>query len=105
MTIRLYNRYRARLYLYRDDESTPIKPEIYEWKMIVDPDHKYILEYCRIIYKEGLDSDIMAIDPSGGPFLPVGQKFQNEKYEIIKINSTKSIWISERINDNQEYIK
>ena len=42
---------------------------------------------------------IEAIDPSGGPFISLGDEFE-DRYKIVKINSVKSIWISERNNDN-----
>lgn len=109
MRIKLYNRDGASMYLYRNDESIPIEPNIYEWEITVDSKHKYILEYCRVIYEKGFDSNIVAIDPSGGPFISLGDEFEflglNEEKEVIKmlgkivkINSAKSIWISENNN-------
>lgn len=99
MRIKLFNRDGASMYLYRNDDATPIESNIYEWEITVDSKHKYVLEHCRIIYEKGFDSDIIAIDPSGGPFLSVSDEFK-DKYKIVKINSAKSIWISERDNDN-----
>lgn len=102
MRIKLNNRDGASLYLYRNDEAEPIEPNIYEWKLTVDSKHKYILEFCRVIYQVENDTvnwDVIeAIDPSGGPMLSLGDEFEN-KYKIVKINSAKSIWLSERNND------
>ena len=99
MRIKLFNRDGASMYLYRNDEATPIEPNIYEWKITVDSKHKYVLEHCRFIYEKGFDSDIIAIDPSGGPFISLGDEFEG-KYKIVKINSVNNIWISERNNNN-----
>jgi len=115
MRIKLFNRDGASIYLYRNDEATPIEPNIYEWEITVDSRHNYVLEYCRYIGEFNVDKEnnttlwnyIEAIDPSGGPFLSLGDEFEfsklNEEKEvikmlgkIIKINSAKSIWISER---------
>lgn len=106
MRIKLFNRCGANMYLYRNDDATPIEPNIYEWELTVDSRHNYVLEYCRYMGEyentENLKHVkwlfIEAIDPSGGPFISVGDEFEN-KYKIVKINSTKSIWISERDNN------
>ena len=98
MRIKLFNRDRASMYLYRNDKAAPIEPNIYEWEITVDSKHKYVLEHCRFIYEKGFDSNVISIDPSGGPFLSLGDEFE-DKYKIVKINSAKSIWISERNNN------
>ena len=122
MRIKLSNRDGASLYLYRNDNAEPIDSNIYEWELTVDSKHKYVLEYCRFIGAFSVEnnkvnwSTIEEIDPSGGPFISLGDEFEflklNEEKEwikmsgkIVKISSINNIWISERINDNQEYIK
>ena len=97
MKIKLHNRDRANMYLYRNDNATPIEPNIYEWKLTVDDKHEYVLKYCRYIMSEN-NSDIEAIDPSGGPFISLADELVG-KYKIVKINSINSIWISERDNN------
>ena len=101
--IKLYNRDGADLWL--EDTGEQVSENITIWKLCVDDKHKYIFEYCRYIgeYGKAKDgsiefSDIHAIDPSGGPMLSVEDVFEN-KYKIVKINSIKNIWISERDND------
>jgi hypothetical protein len=93
--IKLYNRDGADLWLEKVRE---IEPNIFECKLICNEKHKYCLQYTRYIYENGINSDIISIDPSGGPFISLGDEFGNCK--IIKINSIKSIWISERNNNN-----
>lgn len=102
--IKLYNRDGADLWLENTGEQAAENITI--WKLNVDFKHKYIFEYCRYIGEYGKTkdrsiefSDIQAIDPSGGPMLSVGDVFEN-KYEIVKINSTNDIWIGERNNNN-----
>lgn len=102
MKIQLYNRDGADLYLFRLDEAEPIEPNIYEWELCVDEKHSYVLEYCRFIGQFDKNNGwevIEAIDPSGGPMLYLGDEFK-KKYKIVKINSVKSIWISERNQNN-----
>jgi len=91
--IKLYNRDGADLYLVQLKE---IEPYITEWELQVDEKHKYILEFCRYIGDNFLEPE--AIDPSGGPMINLGDEFEG-KYKIVKINSVKSIWISERNNN------
>jgi hypothetical protein len=88
--IKLYNRDGADLWLEQVDENTSV------WKLKVDPEHNYCLEYCRCIGDNFLEPE--AIDPSGGPMLSLGDEFE-EKYKIVKINSINNIWISERNNN------
>jgi hypothetical protein len=93
--IKLYNRDGANLWLENTGEQAAENIAI--WKLNVDSKHKYCLEYIRVI--GNYPYEIEAIDPSGGPMLSVGDVFEN-KYEIVKINSTNNIWIGERNNDN-----
>lgn len=92
--IKLYNRDGANLQLENTGEQ--VAENITKWKLSVDNKHKYCLEYIRII--GNYLYNIEAIDPSGGPMISVGDVFEN-KYEIVKINSTNDIWISERNNN------
>ena len=95
--IKLFNRDGADLYL--EKTSKKINDNTFEWKLVVDDEHSYVLNYCRYIYKEGhFKSIIECIDPSGGPFLSVGDTYSGHK--IVQINSAKSIYLSEGHNDN-----
>ena len=101
--IKLFNRDGADLRLVQKylKES---EPGITEWELQVDDKHKYVLEFVRFIgnYNEDKNSIdwsvIEAIDPSGGPMINLGDEFEN-KYKIVKINSVKSLWLSERNNN------
>ena len=93
--IKLFNRDGADLKLVQK-HLKEIGPYITEWKLQVDEKHKYVLEFCRYIGDNFLNPE--AIDPSGGPMINLGDEFE-EKYKIVKINSVKSIWISERDNN------
>lgn len=93
--IKLYNRDGADLYLVQK-HLKEIEPNITEWELQVDKKHEYVLEFCRYIGDNFLEPE--AIDPSGGPMINLGDEFEN-KYKIVKINSVKSIWISERNNN------
>ena len=99
--IKLFNRDGANMFL---EEINEISPNIYEFQITVDNKHKYVLEYCRVIYERGFDSEITAIDPAGGPFLSLESELKDELdnkiFKIIKINSAKSILLSERDNNN-----
>ena len=63
-----------------------------------------MLEFCRFIGEHQIENNkvnwdvIEAIDPSGGPFISLGDEFEG-KYKIVKINSISNIWISERDNN------
>ena len=94
--IKLFNRDGADLKLIQK-RLKEIEPHITEWKLQVDEKHRYVLEFCRYIGDNFLEPE--AIDPSGGPMINLGDEFEG-KYKIVKINSTNSIWISERNNDN-----
>ena len=93
--IKLFNRDGADLWLENTGEQ--VVENIIIWKLNVDNEHKYVLEFCRYIGDNFLEPE--AIDPSGGPMINLGDEFEG-KYKIVRINSVKSIWISERNNDN-----
>lgn len=101
--IKLYNRDGADLKLVQK-HLKEIEPHITEWELQVDEKHKYVLEFCRYIgnYDKNNNSInwniIEAIDPSGGPMINLGDEFEN-RYKIIKINSTNNIWISDNGNN------
>lgn len=101
--IKLFNRDGADLRLVQK-YLKEIEPHITEWELQVDDKHKYVLEFVRFIgnYDENKNSVdwsvIEAIDPSGGPFISLGDEFEN-KYKIVKINGVKSLWLSERNNN------
>lgn len=106
--IKLFNRDHAQLWLIKNSSEKIEKSNIYEWKLTVDPKHKYIFEYCRFIYESGFGSDIIAIDPAGGPMISLGDDLFKDtiyenKYKIVKLNSINSIWISERTDNNKEH--
>ena len=88
--IKLDNRDGANLYLVKTDKK--VNDVTYEWYLDVDKDHIYCLKYTRFIGKLPF---IESIDPSGGPFISVGDTFNKGKYTIVKINSIKNIWIKE----------
>ena len=91
MKIILYNRDRANLWLEKEDSDI--------WKLKVDQNHEYVLEYMRVIgYPE-----IEAIDPSGGPFISVGDILEdNEKrsYKIIEIINYTTLKLKEENGNN-----
>ena len=89
--ISLYNRDGAILTLTRGKK---IDTTTNEWNLTVDDDHMWVMEHCRII---GNLDNIEAIDPSGGPFLAVGDMIR--KYQIIKIVDCTTFWLSERNNN------
>ena len=93
--IKLFNRDGADLRLVQK-HLKEIEPHITEWELQVDEKHKYVLEFCRYIGDNFLEPE--TIDPSGGPFISLGDEFEN-KYKIVKINSVKSLWLSERNNN------
>jgi hypothetical protein len=93
--IKLFNRDGADLKLVQK-YLKEIEPYITEWELQVDEKHRYVLEFCRYIGDNFLEPE--AIDPSGGPMINLGDEFEG-KYKIVKINSVKSIWISERDNN------
>ena len=80
MKICLFNRDGADLWL---EKIKKISEHEFEWRLYVDQKHLYCLQYIRCIgdYPDNLE----AIDPSGGPMINLGDKFENGKYKIIKI--------------------
>ena len=101
--IKLYNRDGADLWL--ECTHKEVQPNIFIWELTVDLEHSYVLEHCRMVgTTNGIGGNkvdwsvIEAIDPAGGPFISLGDEFEN-KYKIVKINSAKDIWISERNNN------
>jgi hypothetical protein len=53
-----------------------IKDDIYELKT----DKQYVLEYCRI---GTTDAEVTMVDPSGGPYINVGEVFDDYKLTSI----------------------
>lgn len=94
--INLFNRDGANLRLVKTPEK--IDDNTFVWKLEVDSKHDYVLHYCRFICAEHDNNIFEAIDPSGGPFIALGNVFKY-KYKIVKINSAKNIWIRENHND------
>lgn len=68
MKINLFNRDGADLWL-----------EPKTWTLKVDDSHKYALDFMRLIG----DEEIEAVDPSGGPFISVGDILG--EYKVTKI--------------------
>ena len=102
MIIKLYNRDHANMYLEKikdNDDNTST------WELKVDKKHKYCLEYMRC----GGDFDVVdnkvvwkerkMIDPSGGPYLEVGDIINN-KYKIVEIIDYNILRLSEEISNN-----
>lgn len=72
MEIKLFNRDGADLKMVSKDRKL--------WELKVDDAHKYILEYMRCgLMDDGKTIDM--IDPSGGPYLAIGNRL-NDKYVI-----------------------
>ena len=97
MKIKLYNRDGADLRLEKSNKE--VSPNIFVWTLETDKKHEFVLEYCRIIRSPNNIDGCDAIDPSGGPFISVGDEFEG-KYKIVRIYDAKNIWISERDNNN-----
>lgn len=97
MKIHLYNRDGATLWL---EKLSNIENHISEWKLNADKESQYCLEYMRVI--GNYPDNITAIDPSGGPFLAVGDylDYFPKKYKIVKINQNLTLWLSEGNNNN-----
>ena len=91
MKIILYNRDRANLWLEKEDSDI--------WKLNVDKNHTYVLKYMRVIgYPE-----IEAIDPSGGPFISVGDTLsdtENRFYKVIEIINYTTLKLKEENGNN-----
>jgi hypothetical protein len=92
--ISLYNRDGAILTLVK---KRIIDTNTSEWVLEVDKDHKWVLEYIRVI--GNYPDNIEAVDPSGGPFLSIGSEVYGNKYKIIKIIDCTTFWLSERNNN------
>lgn len=77
--IKLFNRDGANLNLISEDGIL--------WTFNVDEKHKYILEYCRVGYKND-NTEIEFIDPSGGPMLSCGQRLSKNYVidSIVEVN-------------------
>lgn len=77
--IKLFNRDGANLNLISEDGTL--------WAFNVDEKHKYILEYCRVGYKND-NTEIEFIDPSGGPMLSCGQRLSKNYVidSIVEVN-------------------
>ena len=91
MKIILYNRDRANLWLEKENSDI--------WKLKVDQNHEYVLEYMRVIGYPKIE----AIDPSGGPFISVGDILKdNEKrsYKIIEIINYTTLKLKEKNGNN-----
>ena len=82
--IKLYNRDGANLKLVSEDGKA--------WKFDVDEKHQYVLEYCRMGMFDENDKEHIGyemVDPSGGPYLSVGQRL-DKMHVIESIISTKN---------------
>lgn len=95
--IKLHNRDGAGLKLVKLDDKNPGN-----WKLTVDKEHNYVLKYMRIIGKEytiDMNPDNWeAVDPSGGPFISLGDKF--EDYKLIKFITPTTFLMSNERNNN-----
>lgn len=98
--IKLYNRDRANLKLVKIDDNNK-NPGM--WRLEVDSEHNYILNHLRIIGKESAPNmnveNWEAIDPSGGPFIAVGDIYEN-KYKVEKFINATTLLISENEGNN-----
>ena len=95
MKIELFNRDGANLWLEKIEN---IDNNTSWWILKVDKKHSYCLEYMRIIFKK-YPSEIEGIDPSGGPMLSLGNKLENNKYEIIDFLNSTTLKLLENGND------
>lgn len=87
--ITLQNRDGADLYLLQ------IEPNSNMFRIVCDKDHKYVLDFARIILCED-NKSIYAVDPSGGPFLSIGYKLKDDKsIRSIFIAGTSILFIVE----------
>ena len=86
--IKLFNRDGANLNLISEDGTL--------WTFNVDAKHKYILEYCRVGYKND-NKEIEFIDPSGGPMLSCGQILSKNYVidSIVEVNGQLMIHTQE----------
>lgn len=86
--IKLYNRDGANMWLELFNDNL--------YKLCVDDDHSYCLQYMRII--GDYPNNIEAIDPSGGPFLSVGN-YVDKTHKIDKFKSSLLLLLSEGNNN------
>ena len=83
--IKLFNRDGADLRLVQKEENL--------WEFKVDDKHKYVLEFMR--YGLGEDNKtIEMVDPSGGPYMTLGYKLNNELIISAIINVDNNILIA-----------
>lgn len=83
--IKLFNRDGADLKLVNIDENL--------WKFTVDENHKYVLDFLRL----GLGEDnktIEMVDPSGGPYMTLGYKLNENLMISVIINIDNKILIA-----------
>lgn len=100
MKIKLPNRDGADLYLEKIED---LENNLSKWSLKVDKKHDYCLHYLRVIGK--YPDEIEAIDPSGGPYMSVGELIQatdNEIYRIKEIKQNLVILILEKVNGNNK---
>ena len=95
MKIKLYNRDGATMWL---EKIKDLGNNLSQWKLKVDKEHEYCLEYLRVI--GNFPTEIDAVDPSGGPFISVADEFEG-KYKIIKIINPTTFEMSERNGNNK----
>ena len=69
MEIKLFNRDGANLRLVSEDEKL--------WQFKVDLKHQYIFDHMRYELAED-NKTIQMLDPSGGPYLTIGTKLNND---------------------------
>lgn len=89
--IKLFNRDGANLWL---EKLSDLEDKISRWKLKVDKKHEYCLQFMRIIGND--PNHIEAVDPSGGPFISIGDKLENGKYTIVTIINSLIFDLSER---------
>lgn len=97
--IRLYNRDHANLTLEQVHDSDI-------WKLRIDDKHQYCLEYMRMGGDFEISEDnkikwnkIVMIDPSGGPYLEIGDTLENGKYKIVEFIDSTTMRLSEGNNN------
>ena len=78
--IHLYNRDGANLKLVSEDGEL--------WTFDVDERHQYILDYCRVGFEQNDPNKYVMIDPSGVPYLEIGQRLDKTHVinEIVKLD-------------------
>ena len=84
MKINLFNRDGATMWLEKLGNNI--------WELKVDKAHDYCLKYIRVI------GNYEAIDPSGGPFLSVGD-YVDKTHKIVDILSCTILKLSEDNNN------